>query len=116
VIRRVSGVVVHCDDCHEEWWEDGAPCWESEAGARAWLQDAGWVFTGFGQALCPVCRSQQGCAESGHEFLPASACRCSGSIPAHQRDGCRDWQLCARCGHTEETDVPNTITKGSENP
>ena len=103
--EKTTCVLVICDGCGPDWWEDSdamQPHFISAQAARKQLTEEGWRFTRqideSLSMLCPECAGKQDCEERGHDWFRASADDERRLDPAVH--------LCSRCNKVRRDDEP----------
>lgn len=65
--RDHTCVSVLCDNCGDEWWEEGAPHFDDRDEATTYLKKSGWLLTD-NQTLCADCSRKADCDTTGHQY------------------------------------------------
>jgi len=100
MIETCACVVVRCDDCGEDWYDqlDGVIHFPSIDDARRYLGDD-WNIADDGAAFCPHCIAARSCLANGHDWDEFTPCRHElWAQPPAENHECRDLRSCERCG------------------
>jgi hypothetical protein len=113
-------VVVLCDGCGEDWWNQGdefpgAIHFATEADAVKCLTDDLKWRVDANQQRCPDCAAKQDCERNGHLLMSWQTCWCRNTAStanpvADPEPTCGHlWRQCAHCGGAYERRTFDTI-------
>lgn len=105
-IRTHTCVIVECNGCGTDWWDDGENYvvhYDTEARALDdVVENLEWRVTEDGQHWCPRCAARKDCERNGHLMSSWQTCWCKYDATAGEPTCGHLWRRCEHCNGAYE--------------